>query len=71
MDAHLPEYLAAAGGLHEQTPPPRREYGVGDFVNGTTAGKCWAGRIMEIDDHRAAIDCDGAWIVVHPDDIEF
>lgn len=71
MDPHLPEYLAAMEGMHEHTPAPRRTYAVGDFVNGTTAGKRWAGRIMEIDDTRAAIDCDGAWIVVPPSDIDF
>lgn len=71
MDAHHAEYAAAAAALHEQTPAPRRIYAEGDWVNGTAGGRKFAGRIMSIDDRRVSVDCDGAWIVCRPEDIEF
>lgn len=65
MDPHLPEYLAAAGGIHDQTPAPGqpRTYAAGDFVSGTSKGKPWAGRIEFILDGgvEAVVNVGGAW----------
>ena len=54
MDAHHNEYLAAATGLAEQTPPPvaRNHFAVGDFVSGISAGRPWSGRVQWIADMR-------------------
>jgi hypothetical protein len=70
MDAHFPEYAAAAAALHEQTPSPINEPAVGDFVSGTTAGKRWTGRVQWVaDDGRISIELDGGWLYVSSGDI--
>ena len=72
MDAHHNEYLAAATGLAEQTPPPvaRNHFAVGDFVSGISAGRPWSGRVQWIaDDGRIAIELDGGWLYVSTSDI--
>lgn len=70
MDAHAPEYAAAAAALHEQTPAPIYEPAVGDFVSGVTAGKAWRGRVQWIaDDGRISIELDGGWLYVSTGDI--
>lgn len=70
MDAHFPEYAAAAAALHEQTPSPIHEPAVGDFVSGTTAGKRWTGRVQWVaDDGRISIELDGGWLYVSSGDI--
>jgi hypothetical protein len=71
MDPHLPEYLAAAEALADQTMPPRRTYAVGDYVNGVAGGRRFSGHIMTIDDRRVSVDCAGAWIVCSPEDLDF
>lgn len=65
---HENEYLAAASGLHEQTPSPRI-YAVGDFISGCTAGKRWQGRIEWIEGDRITLDVGGAWIAVYSGDV--
>ena len=62
MDANRNEYLGAVAGMAET-------YGhklpaVGDYVNGVTAGKSWAGYVMSAEPGRIAVECGGAWIVV-------
>ena len=42
---------------------------VGDWVNGITAGRRWSGYVLSAEPGRLAVECDGAWIVVHPSDI--
>lgn len=73
MDPHLPEYLAAARHLHEQTPQPapRTTYAVGDFVSGISCGKHWSGRIEWFSDNgvEACVDVGGAWIYFSLKDI--
>jgi len=70
MDAHFPEYAAAAAALHEQTPSPIHEPAVGDYVSGTTAGKRWTGRVQWVaDDGRISIELDGGWLYVSSGDI--
>jgi hypothetical protein len=70
MDAHFPEYAAAAAALHEQTPSPIHEPAVGDYVSGTTAGKRWTGRVQWVaDDGRISIELDGGWLYVSTGDI--
>ena len=72
MDAHHNEYLAAAIGLAEQTPPPAplTHFAVGDFVSGTSAGRQWSGRVQWIaDDGRLAIELDGGWLYVSTRDV--
>jgi len=73
MDPHLPEYLAAARYLHEQTTPPAnpKTYAAGDFVSGISCGKRWAGRIEWIYDSglEACIDVGGGWLNVPLKDI--
>lgn len=73
MDPHLPEYLAAVGGIHDQTPAPGqpRTYATGDFVSGISKGKRWAGRIEWIYDSglEACIDVGGGWLNVPLKDI--
>ena len=70
-DPHHAEYLAAVDGMQETygKPSPTRLPAVGDFVSGTTAGKRWSGYVMSAEPGRLFVECDGAWIVVHPDDI--
>lgn len=65
---HENEYLAAVGGLHEQTPSPRT-YAVGDEISGCTAGKFWSGRIEWIDGDRITLDVGGAWLAVYSGDV--
>ena len=72
MDAHHNEYLTAATGLAEQTPPPARRthFAVGDFVSGVSAGRHWSGRVQWIaDDGRLAIELDGGWLYVSTRDV--
>jgi hypothetical protein len=71
MDPNHNEYLAAIAGLPEQTPSRtvRNEPAVGDFVSGLTAGKRWSGRVQACYRNWLAIDCDGAWLTVPPQDI--
>ena len=66
---HENEYLAAVSGLPEQTPSPRHEPAVGDFVSGRTAGKTWRGRVEWIDGGRMTIDVGGGWVAVPVADI--
>lgn len=63
------EFLAAVSGLPEQTPSPRHEPAVGDFVSGRTAGKEWRGRVEWIEDGRMTIDVGGGWLAVPVADI--
>jgi hypothetical protein len=65
------EYLAAIAGIHDQTPRStcRNEPAVGDFVSGCTAGKRWSGHVMAYHGRWLAIECDGAWLSVSPQDI--
>jgi hypothetical protein len=69
MDAHSNEYAAAVNGMAETYGSPRELPAVGDFVNGITAGRRWSGYVIAAEPGRLAVDCDGAWIVAHPDDI--
>jgi hypothetical protein len=48
MDAHKPEYEAAAAGMAETYGSPSPSPAVGDFVNGITAGKPWGGYVQEV-----------------------
>ncbi len=62
MDANRNEYLGAVAGMADT-------YGkslpaAGDWVNGVTAGKAWAGYVMSAEPGRIAVECGGAWIVV-------
>lgn len=67
---HENEFLAAITGLPEQTPSPAVSLpAIGDFVSGCTEGKRWSGYVQACDEGRLAVECDGAWIVVHPRDI--
>lgn len=70
-DPHHAEYLAAAAGLCEQTPSPcpARHLAVGDWVNGSTKGKRWSGRIVAIHGTRLDIEADMAWLVVDAADV--
>lgn len=65
---HENEYLAAASGLHEQTPSPRT-YAIGDFVSGCSGGKRWSGRIFAVDGDRLSIEMPGAWLAVSAGDV--
>ena len=61
-DANQNEYLGAVAGMAET-------YGhklpaVGDWVNGVSSGKAWAGYVMSSEPGRIAVECGGAWIVV-------
>ena len=67
MDANRNEYLGAVAGMAET-------YGhklpaVGDWVNGVTAGKSWAGYVLSSEPGRIAVECGGAWIVVSETDL--
>lgn len=62
MDANRNEYLGSVAGMAET-------YGkslpaVGDWVNGVSSGKSWAGYVMSAEPGRIAVECGGAWIVV-------
>jgi hypothetical protein len=71
MNAHENEYLAAAAGLCEQTPPPvpRQTYAIGDYVSGTTCGKRWQGRIWNVEGDRLSVEIDGGWLAVSTHDV--
>ena len=43
---------------------------VGDWVNGTTAGKRWSGYVLSCDERRLSVEIAGAWIVVPTSDLE-
>lgn len=67
---HENEYLAAVGGLPEQTPSVSQEPAVGDFVSGTTAGKAWSGRVEWVNDNgEMCINGCGWWAYVPVADI--
>lgn len=65
------EYAAAVAALHEQTPSPASQhtFAVGDWVNGTSGGKQWSGRIVAILGDRIDIEADMAWLTVDARDI--
>jgi hypothetical protein len=69
MDAHKPEYDAAAAGMAETYGRPAPAPAVGDFVNGITAGRHWGGHVHEIRGDCAIVDVDGAWLEVPLSDI--
>lgn len=69
MDPHLPEYLAAASALHEQTPGPLPEFAADQIVHGLTCGKTWTGRILNVDGRRLHIEVDGGWLAVDAADV--
>jgi hypothetical protein len=69
MDAHSNEYAAAVNGMAEVYGSPLELPAVGDFVNGITCGRRWSGYVLTAEPGRLAVECDGAWIVVHPDDV--
>lgn len=66
---HENEFLAAIAGLHEQTPSPRPEPAVGDFVSGMTAGRRWQGRVEWINGAEICVNTDGSWVYVPVADI--
>ena len=67
MDAHDREYEAAAAGMADVYG--RHAPAVGDYVNGLSAGRRWAGYVMEVRGDRVAIDIDGAILEVSLEDI--
>lgn len=70
MDAHDSEYKAAVSGMADTYGRSPSLPAVGDWVNGTSAGKRWSGRVLEVDEKRLAVDCEGAWIVVPTSDMD-
>lgn len=66
---HENEYLAAVSGLHEQTPSPRPEPAVGDFISGRTGGKTWSGHVEFVVEDRVTINVGGGWLTVPLADI--
>jgi hypothetical protein len=42
---------------------------VGDWVNGVSGGKAWAGYVLSAEPGRIAVECGGAWIVVPETDL--
>lgn len=70
MDPHLPEYLAAAEALSDQTMPPALPEFVPDqIVHGLSGGRRWVGRILAVDGRRLHIEIDGAWLAVDAGDV--
>ena len=69
MDPHLAEYLAAAGGLSDQTPGPLPVFAEGQIVHGLTCGKTWVGRILSVDGRRLHIEVDGGWLAIDAADV--
>lgn len=71
MDPHLPEYLAAASALHEQTLSPALlpEFREGQIVHGLTCGKAWTGEILAVDGRRLHIEVGGGWLAVDAQDV--
>lgn len=70
MDPHLPEYLAAAEALSEQTMPPALpQFAEGQIVHGLTCGRAWTGRILDVDGRRLHIEIDGGWLAVDACDV--
>jgi hypothetical protein len=77
MDPHLPEYLAAAGNLHEQTPTPSERrtafenYSVGDEITFRLAG--WSnsssdsGRVCDMHEERLTLLVETSTDVVELD----
>ena len=51
-------------------PAGTGEPAVGDHVWGTSAGRRWHGRLVQITPRQADVEIDGAWITVDPLDIE-
>ena len=70
MDAHQNEYTAAAAGMAETYGGGPALPAVGDWVNGTTAGKRWSGYVLSCDERRLSVEIAGAWIVVPTSDLE-
>jgi hypothetical protein len=70
MDAHSPEYVAAVCGMHDTYGRPAPS--VGDWINGKSAGRHWAGQVLEVTDRRTVVvllgDC-GAQVEVPLTDI--
>ena len=70
MDPHLPEYLAAAGALSDQTlPPALPQFADGQIVHGLSGGRAWTGRILAVDGRRLHIEVDGGWLAVDAGDV--
>lgn len=68
MDPHLAEYIAAAAGLHEQTPSGHG-FVEGQEVRGTSGGKSWTGTILAVDGNRLHVEIDGGWLAVDALDV--
>ena len=66
---HEDLYTAAVRHLHEQTPSPRPEPAVGDFVSGCTAGRRWQGRVEWVKGREICVNTDGSWVYVPVADI--
>lgn len=62
------EAAAAIAALHEHTPSPSA-FAIGDWVNGTTKGKQWSGRIVAIRGDLVEVEADMAWLTVDAADI--
>jgi hypothetical protein len=58
MDAHSPEYAAAVSGMQDAYGRPAPS--AGDWINGNTCGKPWAGRVLEVRGDQVLVDLDGA-----------
>lgn len=62
MDAHEREAAGAAAGMRElygwQMPA------VGDWVSGSSGGKSWAGRVIEITGDDLRIDVADGYLIV-------
>lgn len=60
MDAHSPEYAAAVAGMHDTYGRPAPS--VGDWINGCSAGRPWAGRVLDVRGGLVVVDVGDAWI---------
>jgi hypothetical protein len=69
MDAHANEYAAAVQGMNEVYGGDQPLPSIGDWVNGEYGGKRFSGHVMAAEPGRVAIEIDGAWIVVRPENI--
>lgn len=70
MDPHLPEYLAAAEALADQTMPPALpQFAEGQIVHGLSSGRAWTGRILAVDGQRLHIEVDGGWLAVNAGEV--
>jgi hypothetical protein len=67
MDAHNAEYIAAACGLHEQTPSRRAIdcYAIGDYISFRLTG--WSG--SSYDDGRVTGHHNGLLLIETADDV--